>query len=215
MESQHPMNTIVARTGPGLQRGAALIVGMIMLILLTLFALAAYKMGKGSLEIVGNMQQRNAVVAAANDTIQQALSSIAFADSPSSVFTSPCQGANTLCYDTNGDGKQDVVVTLAPPACIEAQQLLNAQIDITNSSQRYCLIGAQQGTAGIKGVPTNISLCSNSVWQLSATALDKTTLAQSTVTEGVAVRVPTATVTTSCPGSGTGSSGGGSSGSGS
>ena len=70
MESQHPMNTAIARSGPRPQRGAALIVGMIMLILLTLFALAAYKMGKGSLEIVGNMQQRNAVVAAANDTIR-------------------------------------------------------------------------------------------------------------------------------------------------
>lgn len=200
MESQHPVNTVAAKFRPGRQCGSALIVGMIMLILLTLFALAAYKMGKGSLEIVGNMQQRNAVVTAANDTIQQAISSIAFADTPSAVFTNPCNGvANMLCYDTNGSGTNDIQVQLVQPTCIAAQQLLNAQIDITNASQRYCLVGAQQGISGIQGVPDNVSLCSNSVWQLAATALDKTTLATSTVTEGVAVRVPTATITTSCP----------------
>ncbi|TLY72603.1 MAG: hypothetical protein E6K46_03125 [Gammaproteobacteria bacterium] len=43
---------------PGRQRGATLIVSLIMLLLITLLAVSSFTLGKANLQIVGNMQQR-------------------------------------------------------------------------------------------------------------------------------------------------------------
>ena len=199
MEYRHPLNHSTALALPPAQRGVALVVALIMLVMVTMFALAAFKMGKGSLEIVGNMQQRNSVVADANDAIQEAISATNFTVNPNNVFTTPCTVANTRCYDTNGDGTNDVLVTLTAPKCIQAQPILNSQLNLADSAQAKCVAQTQPGTFGIAGAPTNVSFCSNSVWQLAAQAVDQTSLATSTVTEGVAVRVATATIQTTCP----------------
>ncbi|MEK7736556.1 MAG: hypothetical protein AAB319_02190, partial [Pseudomonadota bacterium] len=41
------------------QRGATLVIGLIMLVLLTLMAVSSFNLGKSNLQIVGNMQFRN------------------------------------------------------------------------------------------------------------------------------------------------------------
>jgi len=50
---------------PRRQRGAALIVSLIMLLLITLLAISSFTVGKSNLQIVGNMQQRAQALAAA------------------------------------------------------------------------------------------------------------------------------------------------------
>ena len=104
------------------QRGVTLVTALIMLILLTLMVLASANLGNSSLQAVGNMQQRSDVYAAAQETVEQALSSTSFYNTPSTPITDQCGGtANTKCIDTNGDGNTDVKVTLAPTVCIPAQ----------------------------------------------------------------------------------------------
>lgn len=180
-------------------RGSSLFVGLILLLLLTLMTVAAFNVSRTSIDVVSNMQQKDAAVAAANDAIQEALSTTRLFQSPATIFLTPCTVANTRCFDVNGDGKNDIKVTLTPtPSCIVAQTIKNNNIDVTNSQSAGCIVGSQQNF-GIVGADTGDSLCADSVWEVNAQAVDLATDAKTTVTEGVAVRVSTADISSSCP----------------
>lgn len=177
------------------QRGAALIVSLIMLILISLLALASFRLGKSDLQIVGNMQQRKQALSAAQQTIEQVISTTQFTATPTNALLNPCGGvANTACVDVNGDGVTDVNVSIVV-LCNAVQPILNSALDFTNSNDVGCLVGAGQD-AGIEGAANGNSLCSNSVWDTQATATDVVTNAQYVVDQGVAVRVPSAAL---CP----------------
>lgn len=59
------------------QRGATLLVSLIMLVVLTLFAVAGFNLSSVNLKIAGNFQQQKAMEAAAQEAIEQVLSSSA------------------------------------------------------------------------------------------------------------------------------------------
>ena len=180
-------------------RGSSLFVGLIMLLLMTLMTVAAFNMGRTSFDVVANMQQKDAAVASANDAIQEALSTTRMFQTPDTVFLTPCKGANTRCFDVNGDGKDDITVTLTPkPACVVAQTIKNNNLNLSDAQDAGCIVGAQQNY-GIVGAVTGDSLCADSVWEINAQSVDNATNAQTTVTEGVAVRVSTANIAASCP----------------
>ena len=80
---------IVARHS---QRGVTLVVGMIMLVLITLLVLASFHLGRNNLEIVGNAQQRNEALAAAQQTIEAAVNSPLLTSNPAAIFPTPCAG---------------------------------------------------------------------------------------------------------------------------
>ena len=82
------------------QRGVTLVVGMIMLVLITLVVLASFHLGRNNLVIVGNAQQRNDALTAAQQTIEAAVNSPLLTSSPASIFPTPCSGwpENTLCW---------------------------------------------------------------------------------------------------------------------
>jgi Tfp pilus assembly protein PilX len=192
---------------PRRQRGITLVVGLIMLILVTLLVLATFHLGRSNLEIVGNVQHRNEALGAAQQTIEAAIHSVLLTTDPMNVFVAPCQGPNTLCYDVNGDGSNDVLVTLAPPpACVKAQVIKTASLDLTQENDRRCTVQAGQ-TAGIAGSTNTDSLCSNSLWDIVAVAqdIDSNTNAPVpggatvVVNQGVDVRVRTVDVINSCP----------------
>lgn len=92
------------------QRGATLIVGLIMLVLLTLVVTSAFMLSSGNLKAVGNMQFRNEAIAAANKAVEQVLGS-PFTNAP---------GAEDINVDIDNDGKIDYVVNVAKPECIRA-----------------------------------------------------------------------------------------------
>lgn len=182
-----------------LERGSALIVSLIMLLMITLFALSTFNMGRSSLEIAGNAQQTNALVIAANDVIQEAISTTRMFLSPATVFLTPCTTANTRCFDTNGNGTYDVAVALTPaPTCVQAHTIPNVALNLANSNDSGCAVGTQQ-TFGIEASTGGASLCSNSQWTLNAVAVDNVSQATATVTEGVTVRVSNSVVATACP----------------
>jgi Tfp pilus assembly protein PilX len=182
------------------QRGVTLIVALIMLVLLTLLVLTSVNLGKASLQTVGNMQYRNEAYAAAQETLEQAISNTRFFDSPANAIQSPCNGeANTKCVDTNGDGTPDITVKLTPPpTCVKVQSIKNANLDLAATEDVGCAVGQQQ-TFGTAGAASGNSLCSNSVWELRAAATDLVTEAKVEVVQGAAVRVSNDAVVTSCP----------------
>jgi len=168
---------------------------MIMLILISLLAVASFRLGKSDLQIVGNMQQRKQALSAAQQTIEQVISSTKFTATPTNAVPFPCGGVfNTACVDVNGDGVTDVNVSIVV-LCSAIQPILNSALDFTNPNDQGCLVGAGQNNGQV-GAANNNSLCSNSVWDTQATAIDAVSNAQYVIDQGVAVRVPSATL---CP----------------
>lgn len=183
------------------QRGVTLFMAMIMLVLLTLLAVTTFNLGSSSLQIIGNFQHRSEVLGAAEEAIESALSTTRMMLQPGNIFINPCNNVpNTICVDLNGDGTNDVTVTLTPqPTCVKAKVVPNAQLNLAVPDDLACSVAPTQGTFGIQGVPTGNSLCTDSVWEIRALASDNTTQANLAVTEGAAVRVPNTTVATYCP----------------
>jgi Tfp pilus assembly protein PilX len=188
-----------ART-PARQRGMTLLVALIMLVLMTLFAVSNFKMGNSSLQIVGNMQQRAQAASAAQSTIEEVISSTQFTTTPAAALSSPCGGtANTRCFGVNGASTNDITVTLTPaPACISSQTIQNATLDLSNPNDAGCSTGVSQ-SFGIMGAASGASLCANSMWEVSAVAVDSVTKARASAVQGITVRVASESLATTCP----------------
>jgi len=152
----------------GNQRGAALIVGLIMLVLITVMATSAFSLSTGNLQAVGNMQSRTEAVAAGNHAIEQVLSS---------PFTASPQAEEVL-VDINKDGTNDYKVSFVAPACISASQATSNEIPPSSSS-----LGTPFSSATIDYFET--------VWDLSATVSDEHNGGASVqIHEGVKVLLP-------------------------
>lgn len=185
---------------PSSQQGMTLIVGLIMLTLMTLMAIGSFNIGRVSLEIIGNMQSRNEVLAAANGAVQEAISTFRMVQTPNTVFLNPCVNNNTRCVDINADGINDITVVLSPaPFCLRSQAISNAALNLAAPGAAACAVQVDQTSFGIAGGVSGNSLCANSVWEVNAIATDALTQATITVTEGVAVVASSAAIATSCP----------------
>ncbi|MBA5690695.1 PilX N-terminal domain-containing pilus assembly protein [Rugamonas apoptosis] len=182
------------------QRGFTLIVALVMLLLVTMLALTSFNLGKTNLQVVSNMQHRNEAIAAADQTLEEVISSTQFFTTPTDALPSPCNGTpNSRCIDSNGDGKPDVTVTITPaPKCVKAQAIKNTALDMSKSEDVGCALGGGQ-SFGVAGSVTGDSLCEDSVWEVHAVASDAVTESQVEVTRGIAVRVAKDDVATSCP----------------
>ena len=183
---------------PSRQRGAALIVSLIMLMLITMLAVTSFRLGKSNLQIVGNMQQRANALSGAQGSIEAVISTIQFTQTPMSAIPTPCGGTqNTVCLDVNGDGVTDVNITVTPN-CLTHYVIPNMQLDFTNANDVGCLLGISQ-TYGTVGASNGTSLCANTLWDQQAVATDAVTSAQYVINEGIAVRVVASQSNAYCP----------------
>jgi hypothetical protein len=98
------------------QQGAALVVGMIMLVLITLMLVTALNLGTTNFRAMTNMQFRSEAIAAANQAIEQVISS---------PFTAAPAG-ETINVDIDNDADTDYVVRIAEPLCVYAAQAFGA-----------------------------------------------------------------------------------------
>lgn len=185
---------------PNRQSGTTLLVAMIMLVLITLLVINSVNLGSGSVQTVSNMQFRNQATAAAEEALQDVISNKRFFETPSTVFTTACNGSyNAKCIDSNSDGVTDVTVTLTPdPTCVQARVMTNAELDMTSEDDVNCATPPAQEAFGM-GAPTNNSECARSMWEIRAQASDAVTQANVVATQGVSVTVPKNSVDTSCP----------------
>nr|MDP2192432.1 pilus assembly PilX N-terminal domain-containing protein [Rhodoferax sp.] len=98
------------------QRGATLIIGLIMLVLITLIVVNAFTLSSSNLKSVGNMQVREEALAAANQAVERLISA---------PFTDAL-GAQEFKVDINKDGNDDYTVAVAVPKCIRALKAVTA-----------------------------------------------------------------------------------------
>jgi Tfp pilus assembly protein PilX len=196
------------RTPSSRQRGATLLISLILLVMLTLFAISAMNTSTTNLKVVGNMQAQAEGLSASQTAIENAISTPTFASSPGNAITNPCGAANTVCTDLNGDGTSDLTTVLTPqPACVQARPQKISELDLSkaNNDDVACVTAQQQGTFGVSGAAgTGDSLCGQSVWDITARTLQTgATTANSpvnvTVTQGIGVRVKALDLATNCP----------------
>jgi Tfp pilus assembly protein PilX len=188
------------------QRGTTLVVALIMLVLLTLFAVSSFNTANVNLKVVGNMQQKNEALNAAQQAIETVLSTPQFISNPANAVLTPCGTANTLCADVTGDGVADFTTTLIgpdyptgphQPTCVTVRPIKNAELVLTNPEDLGCSSGQQQ-QFGVAGAVTGDSLCANTVWEVRARTVSSSTGATVIVTQGVGVRVSSDAAGTSC-----------------
>lgn len=171
---------------PDRERGAALLVGLIMLALLTLHALAAFTAGTVQLRIVGNMQVSQEAQAAANLAIGQVLSSREFLSGPQAIAAVP------IDIDVNGDGKSDFRV-MVTPTCTAVTPLRARDLDPGVPEDFQCLNGTAFG---------GIALCATAHWNLQSVAITApgavATGAAAEINQGAIVRIDAGEARTIC-----------------
>lgn len=189
------------------QRGATLIIALIMLVLLTLFAVSSFNTAQTNVKVVGNMQQKAEALNAAQQAIETVVSTPQFIANPANAVATPCGTANTLCTDVTGDGVADFTATLIgpdyptgphQPTCVMVRVIKNQELNVLNPEDLGCAAGQQSGAAGVAGAMTGDSLCANTVWEIRARAVSSSSGATATVTQGVGVRVSSDAAGTSC-----------------
>ena len=160
------------------QRGATLLISLIMLVVLTLFAVTAIRTGNIGFKVVGNQQVQKQMEAAAQQAVEQVVSNLANFDPV--VYVSPSTtSAQRVCVngsppvaippDTCNPGSTQVDV--APVRCISS---VRSQFDsLTQAMATY-----------------------DNVWEIVATVTDSATGAKAVYHQGVKIRM----LSNSCPG---------------
>ena len=162
------------------QRGATLLISLIMLVVLTLFALTAIRTGNIGLKIVGNQQAAKLMEAAAAQAVEQVVSNLGNFDS-ATLIAPAATAAQRVCVNANANH---------PPAAIPpASCLSGTQVDV----QPVRCISAKRQTGG--SLTQALSTYENT-WEVVATVTDALTGAKATYHQGVMIRM----LANSCPG---------------
>jgi len=165
-------NRRLLRAAPSAQRGATLIVGLIMIVLITLIVVNAFTLSSSNLKSVGNMQMRDEALAAANQGTERLISA---------PFTDNL-GTYTYTVDINKDGTNDYQVVIAPPTCVRAVQA-------TVAPPSDVELGPAMSAGGTW----------NTDWDLDATVTDSASGAAVRVRQGVRVRLSQTQKDLACP----------------
>jgi Tfp pilus assembly protein PilX len=163
----------MSRIARARERGAALVVGLIMLVLITLMLITALNLGTTNYRAMTNMQFRAEALSAANKAIEQVIST---------PFTA-APAAEVVSVDIDSDADTDYTVAVAVPECIYAAPAFGA--DPSSLS-----------------LPTSMTISStwNTVWDLDATATDTAQQGTNvTVRAGVRVLLSEAEKDAVCP----------------
>ena len=166
------------------QRGLTLFVAMIILVMVTLLVVSAFRVSNTNLKIVASMQGRQEAVASGQAAIEQVLSSSFFTENPAIVAATPIE------VDINGDATPDFTVTMAQPVCLRT-----APVVMGNPATKLQLDCA--GSSRYPGATTP-TWCSNTIWEVAATTEDRLTAAKTTVRQGVGMTVEVTNAKSAC-----------------
>lgn len=164
------MSTLARRS----ERGAALVVSLIMLVLITLLVITALNLGSANFRAVSNTQFRDEAVAAANAAIQSRLSTDDFATAPP-LIPVPSE------VDINNDGETDYTA-LVTVSCISASV-------------------AETADPSSASLPPAMSLAStwNTVWDIAARVTDPVSGASVVVHAGTRALLSQTAKDIACP----------------
>jgi len=164
---------------PARERGATLLVSMVMLVVLTMFAISAIRSGNIGLKIVGNQQSQKLMESAAAEAIEQTISNLGNFDAATVVSPSTTV-AQRVCVNANSG---DPVAAIPPSTCTTG-----TQVDVQPAR---CIAGKRQSGGSL----TQASATYENNWELVATVTDSLTGAKAVYHQGVMIRM-----LASCPG---------------
>jgi len=154
------------------ERGATLVVALIMLALITLLVVNAFTLSSSNLKAVGNMQVRDEALAAANQALEQLIGT---------EFTNDLK-ASTYTVDIDKDNTPEYTVAVDKPVCIKASQAATGYPSDVE-------LGSSMSSGGTW----------HTHWDLAATVSDTATGAAVKVRQGVTVLLSHAKKTVACP----------------
>lgn len=171
------------------QRGASALIALIFLVIVAFVVLTAYRLSGQQLMLAGNAQSRAQALAATNFALERTISTVDFLRTPAVVAATP------VGVDIDGNGADDLDVTVGMPVCYRLRVVPQAELDERRAGDVGCIggvgpagstlvIGASGGASGATGE----SQCADSEWNISATYADAVTGSALTVNQGVAVR---------------------------
>ena len=172
------------------QNGATLITALIMLVVLTLLVVSGMRASNTNLRIVGNMQMQEEVIAAAQQGIEQVLSSN-FALNPASA---------AIAVDIDNNGSTDYTAMIDKPVCTSSVPF-PANVDINDMEAAGCASSASTGpsltlnASGVAAASTQAS-CYKQNWDIRASVSDNNTGASTVLHQGAFLHVKAGTV---CP----------------
>lgn len=203
------------------QRGAVLMIGLVLLLMLTLVAVGVVRLSMRHTQIVNNEQVRTEATAAAHYALDAVLNSPSttwggFAGSVgSTVF------ANLGTTQTADTEAASVAVSVKNLECKRGRLMKNSEfiktrtsggnvVKYVEASDTSCIKPAGGGTGGggggivivddsSPGVAGDDSLCGTVLWEMQAQTTDPRLLASNTtVTQGVEVRETVTTLADAC-----------------
>ena len=171
------------RSGP--QRGMTLLISLIMLVVLTLFAITAIRTGNIGLKIVGNQQAQKLMESAAAQAIEQVVSNLGNFDSIT-VIAPTATVAQSVCVNPAANTPPVVLPTnsTTPGTCPSG-----IQVDV---APLRCIAAKRQSGGSL----TQPLATYENTWEIVATVTDSLTRARATYHQGVMVRM----LASSCPG---------------
>lgn len=170
------------------QRGATLLVGMIMMVVLTLLVVFAIRSGNTNLRIAGNMQVQAETAAATQQAIEQVIEQIKDTEDISLI------AAQNIAVSM---GNVTYTVAVQPlNNCIMQIPVLNETLDFNKPNDVVCYEGGDSdkpiidlGTGEFKTV-AGLSACKTQQWEIEASVTDNTTGATASQVQGITIRVP-------------------------
>jgi len=167
------------------QRGATLLISLIMLVVLTLFAITAIRTGNIGLKIVGNQQAQKLMEAAAAQAVEQVVSNLGNFDAANAVLPSVTVAQSVCVNPTAGDPPAVLPVdSTTPGACASG-----TRVDV----QPVRCISAKRQSGGSLTQPMSTY---ENTWEIVATVTDTLTGAKATYHQGMMIRM----LASSCPG---------------
>jgi Tfp pilus assembly protein PilX len=187
----------VRRAAPKRERGAVLLIVLVLLMALVWFAMSAMRIGRQNLTIVGNRQAETHATAAAQNAIEHTISSDAFTKDPAAVAAVP------IPVDIDGDGTADFTAMLDPqPKCVRIRPMKANEITVSDiekmiaTSRTGCLGSTQQAGTANGGfveaggpVAAGNTPCFLTEWKVSAAVNDPVTHTDVAVHQGVRIRL--------------------------
>lgn len=167
------------------QRGFILVTALVLLVALTLLVLSSLLSSNSNLHVVGNMQEQEESVAAAQQAVEQTLSN--------NFTASPTQ--TSVAVDINNDGVADYNVTVLKPVCKNSTPLANS----TPNLPPECLSSGTASNTGIIGsngqsLASAQAWCEAQLWEVQANAVSASGSGGVTaVHQGVTLNVPAGT----------------------
>lgn len=184
--------------------GAVLFVALIILLLMTLLAVATMRLTTTNLQAVGNEQFQTEAQAAAGFALDQTVNNQDFIDFPITT-----QKVSLTQADSTTDPSA-LAVTLSVPACERHRMIKKSELvtqvsgQSTVSSQDLpCFAGLSSGGITIMDLSavatsSDDSLCTTALFNVQADVNDPTTSASVTVNQGIELRMESADADAKC-----------------